>query len=1070
MAATRRTFESRSHRAAFQSWRRMGICAALIAALGGSLLACRRQESDTERGMHALRNAFAKRRLIEPRLSGGFECGAYDPSDNTAGIDNKELNEAERLITDVAGRGVPSGDLAYGRFLLSRNEKLSEASKYLRRTLAAEPENAEAHNDLGVCLFQQQKLEEALGKFKAALEHEPDMPEALFNHALCYQRLLLRNAAREEFSRLVKIERDSGWRREIRQRQQEVSAPLQPNKSVEDFHTAFASRDWDGARKIQKENCETIVRHASLECPMAHLKQWLKGDYEKAENELSTMEFIGKGLVEAKGDTSVIDIANHLRGLTDADRERELKLLLDCKNLGNLIKGLPFDGAKAITERLVKDFEDLHSDFFQYSLLYSNSTMHYSRGRLQESIELLKQAGAIVERHQWPYHRLQILLQLALVEPRLGRDVAAIDYCDEVLQSAADLPLTRAKALQLKSRAYDNLGDRDKRLSNLRESSAIFLENVTTLKDMGSNYLGIAETYRTNGDDRLALLYSQESLCLLDTADDNRRAAEASAFAAVQCARLNQFDQSKEFHERASIYVRKIQPDERAYPEQYVLGCAAQIAEIGGDNNEAIRLYSKAVSVLENMPGEKLSLITILEARAEVYARDHKSEEARQDLMRAIDQIEHYRGNISQEQSRANFLDTQQNVFDQMIALEVRAFKGDREAFNFSEQSRARTLLDEFKGRQSSSSTDKQLTPLKLEAVKKALPPDVQLLTYSVTSVGTFLFLVTRTGLEVKESPVTTKELDLLVADYVSSLKRTAPLDEVNASARKLYDLLIAPVEGRIRDKTLCIAPDKALHFLPFAALVDSTSRYLFESCSLTYTPSASALALCAEESRSKGSNRDDETILSVGNPYFNHEQFPSLADLRDAETEASESAISYRHSTVLMREQATEERVKTALETCDVAHIAAHCQVREKSPWLAALVLADPKFETPAGRSKDDGLLVLDEVYNMNLPRTRLVVLSTCQSALGQYYRGEGIVSLIRPFLVVRVPMVVASLWPVDSQATSDLMIRFHQARKLGSGRAGDALRIAQMQMVRSDDYKHPYYWAPFIAVGSNN
>ena len=111
-----------------------------------------------------------------------------------------------------------------------------------------------------------------------------------------------------------------------------------------------------------------------------------------------------------------------------------------------------------------------------------------------------------------------------------------------------------------------------------------------------------------------------------------------------------------------------------------------------------------------------------------------------------------------------------------------------------------------------------------------------------------------------------------------------------------------------------------------------------------------------------------------------------------------------------------------------------------------------------------------LNEFEKIGLLRARLVILSACQSGLGQYYRGEGIVSLVRPFLARGVPTVVASLWPVDSPATAMLMIDFHRARKQNSLLAADALRAAQLRMMQGDSFNHPYYWAPFVVIGSNN
>src|SRR4029079_10045865 len=133
----------------------------------------------------------------------------------------------------------------------------------------------------------------------------------------------------------------------------------------------------------------------------------------------------------------------------------------------------------------------------------------------------------------------------------------------------------------------------------------------------------------------------------------------------------------------------------------------------------------------------------------------------------------------------------------------------------------------------------------------------------------------------------------------------------------------------------------------------------------------------------------------------------------------------------------ATEREVRGDLKSCDVAHLAVHCIVEEKSKWFAALVLSrevgagDKPLVLGNQLSDTDGFLYLNELYEMTLPRTRLVVLSACESGLGQYYRGEGIVSLVRPFLAARVPTVVASLWSVDSRATADLMIEFHRQRE---------------------------------------
>ncbi len=109
-----------------------------------------------------------------------------------------------------------------------------------------------------------------------------------------------------------------------------------------------------------------------------------------------------------------------------------------------------------------------------------------------------------------------------------------------------------------------------------------------------------------------------------------------------------------------------------------------------------------------------------------------------------------------------------------------------------------------------------------------------------------------------------------------------------------------------------------------------------------------------------------------------------------------------------------------------------------------------------------------------MKLPRTRLVVLSACQTGIERQYGGEGPTGFARQFIIAGVPEIVASLWPVDSEPTAQLMIAFHRHRKTDGVPTAEALRRAQLEMIEGDDprYRRPYYWASFVAIGgfSNN
>lgn len=112
------------------------------------------------------------------------------------------------------------------------------------------------------------------------------------------------------------------------------------------------------------------------------------------------------------------------------------------------------------------------------------------------------------------------------------------------------------------------------------------------------------------------------------------------------------------------------------------------------------------------------------------------------------------------------------------------------------------------------------------------------------------------------------------------------------------------------------------------------------------------------------------------------------------------------------------------------------------------------------------DGRLEVREVFNLDLTEANMVVLSACETALGKQSRGDELVSLSRAILYAGAPAVVASLWPVEDEATATLMTTFHERVQAGLGPAA-ALGEAQATVHREKNWGDPYYWAGFIVIG---
>ncbi len=150
------------------------------------------------------------------------------------------------------------------------------------------------------------------------------------------------------------------------------------------------------------------------------------------------------------------------------------------------------------------------------------------------------------------------------------------------------------------------------------------------------------------------------------------------------------------------------------------------------------------------------------------------------------------------------------------------------------------------------------------------------------------------------------------------------------------------------------------------------------------------------------------------------------------------------------------------SLEDYRIVHFATHGLIDSEQPELSGLILS----LVDARGQPQDGLLRLPDIFNMTL-KADLVVLSACQTALGQEIRGEGLVGLTRGFMYAGAPRVVASLWQVSDVATAELMKKFYAGMLQRRLPAAAALRAAQRELASDPRWSAPYYWAGFVLQG---
>ena len=175
--------------------------------------------------------------------------------------------------------------------------------------------------------------------------------------------------------------------------------------------------------------------------------------------------------------------------------------------------------------------------------------------------------------------------------------------------------------------------------------------------------------------------------------------------------------------------------------------------------------------------------------------------------------------------------------------------------------------------------------------------------------------------------------------------------------------------------------------------------------------------------------------------------------------------------TTVELKGNASERNIKSGeLENYKYIHFATHGFVNSEKPELSGLLLAQVADST---NEQNDGILYSGEIFNLKL-NADLVVLSACETGLGQIKKGEGIIGLTRALLYAGAKNLMVSLWPVSDQSTSDLMISFYKnlldeksAHLSNTVRFAPLLQKAKLKMISETKFARPFYWSPFILIG---
>ncbi len=304
-------------------------------------------------------------------------------------------------------------------------------------------------------------------------------------------------------------------------------------------------------------------------------------------------------------------------------------------------------------------------------------------------------------------------------------------------------------------------------------------------------------------------------------------------------------------------------------------------------------------------------------------------------------------------------------------------------------------------------------------------------------------------------------------------------LDEYVNEAFALYKLLLAPVE-KDNYSTLRIIPDGVLGFIPFEALlnesVDDPSGYgdlpfLLKKYEISYAYSAQLMfsehynpssTLSKFMGFAPAYGQGNVEIASTrGDRELDSIRLSSLNWLTYNQPEVEELSR-IMSGKAYLGDNASEKQFKSVSGQAGIIHLAMHTLLDDSNPLYSRLV-----FTQAYDTTEEDNLLHTYELFNMNL-NADLVVLSACNSGVGEIQRGEGMLSLARAFRYAGCPNLVLTLWQTDDQAAYHVMKSYYQFLNKGATYP-EALRNAKLDYLQHNDQVHPFYWANFVYLGKD-
>jgi CHAT domain-containing protein/Tfp pilus assembly protein PilF len=710
-----------------------------------------------------------------------------------------------------------------------------------------------------------------------------------------------------------------------------------------------------------------------------------------------------------------------------------------------------------------------------------------SLGQYQKAIDFYQQSLAIQKQIGDRNGEAASLNNLGESYRSFGQYQKAIDFYQQSLAIFKQIGDRNGEAASLNNfgLAYNSVGQYQKAIDFYQQSLAIKKQIGDRNGEARSlNNLGFA--YNSLGQYQKAINYDQQSLSIQKQIGDRNGEATSLNNLGFAYDNFGQYQKAIDFYQQSLAIQKQIGDRSGEATSLNNLGLAYRSL---GQYQKAIDFYEQSLAIQKQIGGRS-GEGTILSNLGFLFAQQKQPELAILFYKQSVNIREAIRKDIKglKKEEQQSYITSIANSYRNLADLLI---KQDRimEALQVLDLLKVQELEDYLKNIKGNDRTSQGVRILEPE---KAISP--QLLAFSFDQIpelnpklasqiqqipkseinkvpeylqkipqGSVLIypLILSDRLEIilfapntlpihRTVPIKQTDLNELVFAFLTGL-RDSGSEDVKEPAKKLYNLLIKPIEAELTNAkatTILYAPDQQLRYVPLAALYDG-KQWLIEKYRIS-----NLIAYSLSDFSPKTKNSPNVLAGAFGGKSgeikFGQNALPATI------TEVRAIAQSLQNTTTLEENDFSRQSTQDNLKQHNILHLATHAEFNIGSPDNSRIFFGN------------GDILKLNEITDLPLQNIDLIVLSACQTGVGKLGDGVEILGFGYQVQKAGAKNAIASLWKVDDEGTQALMEAFYKELKKGDAPIDEALRKAQVSLIKSPNYNHPNYWSAFFAIGN--